>query len=222
MLNILAETWDGPIKVNGAVYETAADAWEKFKDRPDAHLEIQLNFKTEPSTSEVGMPKPAEKSDVKDAQPQSIDGKVWLVTVRQYMTKPSSAEFDFHKKFNADVPMPWRTMVGEIIGETRGMYQMKLRGVLLQDPSSNCMVCGRTLTNPISFLTGIGPECAGRAHIPRAKIAQDILDQWSTYRQKVAEVEWTGWVIKSAITDREEFDPERHEAFAPPELQTAN
>lgn len=54
-------------------------------------------------------------------------GKVYSIFVKQYMTEPSTPNFDFQDKWNNGVPMPQCKMEGEVIKETRGMYYMKLK-----------------------------------------------------------------------------------------------
>lgn len=54
-------------------------------------------------------------------------GKSYKITVKKYMTEPSTPNFDFQDKWNNGKPMPLRTMQGEVIKETRGMYYMKLK-----------------------------------------------------------------------------------------------
>lgn len=54
-------------------------------------------------------------------------GKVYSIFVKQYMTEPSTPNFDFQDKWNNGVPMPQCKMEGEVIKETRGMYYMELK-----------------------------------------------------------------------------------------------
>ena len=54
-------------------------------------------------------------------------GKSYKITVKKYMTEPSTSTFDFQDKWNDGKPMPLCTMQGEVIKETRGMYYMKLK-----------------------------------------------------------------------------------------------
>ena len=122
----------------------------------------------------------------------------YRVTVRQYMTKPTEigSDFDFMLKWNNNVPMPLRTMVGTVEKETRGMYKMHLKG--FGEKTCTCMRCGRPLTNPISKHYGIGPEC-----MEKLGLARDIEDV-EGIKNDLQEIEWTGWCIKSAITEMEE------------------
>lgn len=53
-------------------------------------------------------------------------GESYKITVKKYMTEPSTPNFDFQDKWNNGKPMPLCTMQGEIIKETRGMYYMEL------------------------------------------------------------------------------------------------
>ena len=54
-------------------------------------------------------------------------GKSYKITVKKYMTEPSTVNFDFQDKWNDGKPMPLCTMQGEVIKETRGMYYMELK-----------------------------------------------------------------------------------------------
>ena len=54
-------------------------------------------------------------------------GKSYKITVKKYMTEPSTSNFDFQDKWNYGKPMPLCIMQGEVIKETRGMYYMKLK-----------------------------------------------------------------------------------------------
>ena len=54
-------------------------------------------------------------------------GKSYKITVKKYMTEPSTPNFDFQDKWNDGKPMPLCTMQGEVIKETRGMYYMELK-----------------------------------------------------------------------------------------------
>lgn len=121
------------------------------------------------------------------------------ITVKKYMTEYASPEFDFMAQWNDNNPMPLRTMTGRKIKETRGMVYMELHGQA--EETITCMRCGKKLTNPISQLYGIGPEC--RSKIP---VLMDIdIDNISEMQKKLVDVTWTGWIVKSAITEEKEI-----------------
>ena len=92
-------------------------------------------------------------------------GKSYKITVKKYMTEPSTVNFDFQDKWNNGKPMPLCIMQGKVTKETRGMYYMSLEGKA--ERTSRCLVCGKTLTNPISKLYGIGPECSEKVGLIR-------------------------------------------------------
>ena len=54
-------------------------------------------------------------------------GNSYKITVKKYMTEPSTHNFDFQDRWNDGKPMPLCTMQGEVIKETRGMYYMELK-----------------------------------------------------------------------------------------------
>ena len=54
-------------------------------------------------------------------------GKSYKITVKKYMTEPSTPNFDFQDKWNEGKPMPLCTMRGKVTKETRGMFHMELK-----------------------------------------------------------------------------------------------
>ncbi len=128
-------------------------------------------------------------------------GKSYKITVKKYMTEPATANFDFQDKWNNGKPMPLCIMQGEVIKETRGMYYMNLEGKA--EPTSKCSCCGRALTNPVSKLYGIGPECSEKVGIIRIESEEEAREKWNELVQQIGNIKWTGWVIKSAIKEWE-------------------
>ena len=130
-------------------------------------------------------------------------GKSYRITVKKYMTEPATSTFDFHTKWNDDKPMPLAVMQGSIEKETRGMYYMKLNGKA--EPTSVCMSCGKKLTNPVSRLYGVGPDCGDRIGLIRIETEQEAREKWEEISKYLANISWEGWVIKSAIKEWEEI-----------------
>lgn len=124
-------------------------------------------------------------------------GKSYKITVKKYMTEPATANFDFQDKWNNGKPMPLCIMQGEVIKETRGMYYMNLRGKA--EPTSKCLVCGKTLTNPISKLYGIGPECSEKVGLIRIESEEEAKEKLKHIMEQIDDISWTGWVIRSSI-----------------------
>ena len=54
-------------------------------------------------------------------------GKSYKITVKKYMTEPSTPNFDFQDRWNDGKPMPLCTMQGKVTKETRGMFHMELK-----------------------------------------------------------------------------------------------
>ena len=131
-------------------------------------------------------------------------GKTYTIKVKAYMTEPSTSTFDFQDKWNNGIPMPLMIMDGEVIQETRGMYKMKLHGTAR--PTSVCCCCGRKLTNKISMLYGIGPECGSHFYINPFSSEEELEEHWQELKQKLGNVTWTGWVVKSAIKEFNEVE----------------
>lgn len=130
-------------------------------------------------------------------------GKSYKITVKKYMTEPSTPNFDFQDKWNNSTPMPLCIMQGEVIKEIRGMYYMNLQGKA--EPTSKCLLCGKTLTNSISKLYGIGPECSEKVGLIRIESEEEAKEKLKHIMEQIDDISWTGWVIKSAIKEWEEI-----------------
>lgn len=128
--------------------------------------------------------------------------KNYRVTVKKYMTEPSTSTFDFQDKWNNGVPMPLCVMQGIVLKETRGMVYMNLEGVA--EATCNCSVCGRKLDNPISKLYGIGPECSEKIGLIRIESEEEAKEKYNEISSHLVNIKWEGWVIRSAIKQWEE------------------
>ena len=145
-----------------------------------------------------------EMEDYKWTKAKKMEvGKSYKITVKKYMTEPSTSNFDFQDKWNNGKPMPLCIMQGEVIKETRGMYYMNLQGK--SEPTSKCLVCGKTLTNPISKLYGIGQECSEKVGLIRIENEDDAKEKLKHIMSQIDDIAWTGWVIKSSIKEWEEI-----------------
>lgn len=130
-------------------------------------------------------------------------GKSYKITVKKYMTESATSNFDFQDKWNNGIPMPFIIMRGEVIKETRGMYYMSLQGKT--EPTSKCLVCGKNLTNSISKLYGIGPECSEKVGLIRIESEEEAKEKLKHIMEQIDDISWSGWVIKSAIKEWEEI-----------------
>lgn len=177
MLTEMLKSWKGKVEVDGTVYSD-------IQSVPFSSLNGQLHIKLYPIR---------EKSKISVSERETE----YRITVKKYMTEHATPEFDFMAQWNNDNPMPLRTMTGIKVKETKGMVYMKLHGQA--EEIVTCMRCNKQLTNPISRLYGIGPECI--KHIP---ILMDInVNDVDAMKQRLVDVTWEGWIIKSAITDTE-------------------
>ena len=180
----LLKDWKGEIDINDKHYTSVEHAINDFKPGLD-NIHIVLHSANKNANTNV--------IDTLETKLQ------YRVTVKKYMTQEATPEFDFMAKWNNNNPMPLRTMVGTVEKETRGMVYMKLHGQA--EPVIRCMRCGRTLTNEVSRLYGIGPEC-----ITKVPFIMDLdINDVEGIKKKLVDVEWSGWIIKSAITEREEL-----------------
>lgn len=180
--------WQGRIVINGTEYQSvnAIPATIAIGNGTVITLLPKLVTKTAPEKQSIN----------------PVSDKVeHVITVRQYMTKPASPEFDFMEKWNNNIPMPMRTMVGTVEKETRGMVYMKLHAEILAERTFTCMCCGRALTNPVSQFFGVGPECGGHNYTHPFDTDEELKQAVEAYKTYLANITWEGWIIKSAITE---------------------
>lgn len=189
MLSLLKD-YKGTVEINGEKYNSVKDAIKRFKSDSDT-ITIKLSSKNENArTTQIR----ANKSTVEKK-----------ITVKQYMTRKATDDFDFMKTWNNDNPMPLRTMIGTVEKETRGMVYMKLHGDITEEKTLHCLKCGRPITNPVSQYFGMGPECGGHNYINPFYSKEELENAVRDYRENVLKnITWEGWIIKSAILSEEE------------------
>lgn len=185
--------WKGGVEINGTLYEN----YSAIPREIDDNLKVIVLHGITIASGETS-DKTANTSD------NTADNE-YVVTVKQYMTKPATPEFDFMAKWNNDTPMPLRTMVGTKVKETRGMVYMKLHGEIISDRVHYCMKCGRPITNPVSQYFGMGPECGGHNYVNPFDTEEELKAAVNSYRKQLNKITWEGWIIKSAITKCEEY-----------------
>lgn len=174
----------GPVTINGQRFDSLVTAKETFKDYKGG-LTIMLNTRAEEPVV------PAVKPPV--ATPSTDMVKV---TVKKYMTN-YGPDF-FLSKMNTS-PMPYLTMVGFKLEETKGLVKMRLIADVLEEKTHVCMKCGRSLTNPVSQYFGVGPECGGHDYVNPFGSEQELKEAINKYRKELNKVVWEGWIVKSAI-----------------------
>lgn len=157
-------------------------------------FEFTLHGKRKEINTEDYICQPAKKMEI---------GKSYKITVKKYMTEPATVNFDFQDKWNNGNPMPLCIMQGEVMKETRGMYYMNLHGKA--EHTSKCLVCGKTLTNPVSKLYGIGPECSEKVGLIRIESEEDAKEKLKHVMEQIDDISWSGWVIRSSIKEWEEI-----------------
>ena len=180
------QNWKGAIEVDGVLYD----------NNQAIPSDLSLN-----ENSVVIL---HHSRNVSSPQASASSDKVYRITVRQYMTKRATPEFDFMKKWNDNVPMPLMTMVGTIEKETPGMYKMNLHGDITGEPIQNCMKCGKPIDNPVSQYFGMGPVCGGHDYVNPFATKEELQQALDEYRKRLINITWEGWVIKSSILSMEE------------------
>lgn len=188
MLNLL-EGYKGSLEINGIMYSSIKAAVQALKGY-EGEVVVVLNKQEQKE----------EKAPVNNVQ-EIKDSPIYKIKVRQYMTKPSSPEFNFHDKWNNGIPMPMRIMVGRKLKETRGMVQMELWGEIIDEISTHCMKCGKRLTNNVSKFFGIGPECGGHNYTNPFETEEELKAAVKDMQEQLKEIKWTGWIIKSSIEE---------------------
>ena len=181
MISML-RNWPGSVEINGQKFESISKVPESVLTASSS-LNIKLYPRMVQSVTEA------------------VDKTEYKITVRRYMTKKATPEFDFMEKWNHNNPMPYRTMVGEVIKETRGMVYMKLHADIFADRICTCMKCGKTLTNPVSQYFGIGPECGGHNYIHPFDTDEELKEAVEAYKKELQNITWEGWIIRSSIIE---------------------
>lgn len=179
-MKAILSKWQGAIEIGGTRYESVKDA-------------VSL-FKTLNSKSSIKLYASAVKADTEQNRQhieQATDSAEYEITVKKYMTQPSSGGFDFMLKWNKNKPMPCVTMRGTVEKETRGMVYMNLHG--FGQKTITCACCGKELTNPVSRHYGIGPICLGKLGIVSA------IDDVENIKEQLERIKWSGWIIRSSI-----------------------
>ena len=191
----MLKNWKGTVEVDGVSYSSMQDVLNTVKIPANGNIHILL--------------KPMHVNPVNEAnstvtEPAKKETE-YRITVKRYMTKPSEPGFDFMEKWNNNKPMPLVTMTGTILQETKGMVKMRLHGDIWAKKICTCMCCGRPLTNPVSQYFGIGPECGGHNYVHPFNTDEELQQAVAEYKAKLQATTWEGWVIKSAITEKEEI-----------------
>lgn len=182
MIEKILKNWRGELDIDDQHYTSVKDARSVFKTlSEDSHIFLRSKSKN------------ATQSKIEAVEANTE----YRITVKAYMTREATPEFDFMAKWNNNVPMPLRTMTGTVEKETKGMVFMKLHGQA--EPVVRCMRCGRTLTNEVSKIYGIGPECITKIPVLINLDAADVYN----IKKKLVEVTWEGWIIRSSIISKE-------------------
>ena len=188
MLTMLKDI-KGEVIINGEKYDSVKTALKTFHSDSDT---VTITF--------IRNNRERNRERVRASQSNTLK----KITVKQYMTRKSTPEFDFMKQWNNDNPMPLRTMIGTVEKETRGMVYMKLHGDITEEKTLHCLKCGRAITNPVSQYFGMGPECGGHNYINPFYSKEELENAVKDYRENVLKnITWEGWIIRSSIIAEE-------------------
>lgn len=195
--------WPGAIEVNGTLFNSY-EALESSNLTLTDEIHIKLYPKGKVFNVEANTANKQTDSSSTSIIPGDEQSQEFIITVKSYMTKPACPEFDFMEKWNNNVPMPLRTMVGTKVKETKGMVYMKLHGDIISKVTDTCMCCGKAITNPVSRYFGMGPKCGRHNYVNPFDTEEELKAAVNSYRQELHKITWEGWIIKSAITAQEE------------------
>lgn len=188
MLKLLS-SWKGAVEIDGKRFDSVQDAVNASVTF-DKKMHIVLHSDVQKSVQST-------TDSSKQTIEQAIDKTEYEIKVKKYMTQQATPAFDFMAKWNNDKPMPMRIMRGTVEKETRGMVYMNLHG--FAQKTITCACCGKELTNPISRYYGIGPICLSKLGIVNA------IDDVENIKEQLVNIKWSGWIIRSAITERKEI-----------------
>ena len=188
----MLKNWKGAIEIDGTRYDNIDIALSKVNLKENAQVSIRL----------LQLEKNVEKTGNFNSSDKDI--QEYRIKVKKYMTEKASPQFDFMAKWNNNEPMPLRMMTGTVDKETRGMVHMTLHGDMYAEQMCTCMKCGKRLTNKVSQYFGIGPECGGHNYVNPFDTEDELKQAVEDYRKKLVAITWSGWIIKSAITEQEE------------------
>lgn len=190
MLSMLKDV-KGEVVIDGQKYDSVKTALKRFKSDSDT---ITISF--------IRSNRERNRESVRASESNTLK----KITVKQYMTRKATPDFDFMKQWNNDVPMPLRTMIGTVEKETRGMVYMKLHADITEEKTQRCLCCGRAITNPVSQYFGMGPECGGHNYINPFYSKEELEMAVQDYRENILKnITWSGWIIKSAIISEEDI-----------------
>ena len=186
-------SWSGAVEINGVKFDNVSEAIHSTLDSVKDIHSIRLYSNKESVVQRT-----------ESVRNSISDVCEYVITVKQYMTKKSTPDFDFMAKWNNDIPMPLRTMVGTVEKETAGMVYMKLHGAIVSETVQTCMRCGKPITNPVSQFFGMGPECGGHNYVNPFESDEELRQVVDSYRKNhLQKITWEGWVIRSAIIEKE-------------------
>lgn len=133
----------------------------------------------------------------------------YKIEVKPWMLKKSTGSFRFMSNFNNDIPMPLLIMyTGGIVDKINNRVRLNLHGDIKQRVTSRCMSCGRPITNKISQYFGIGPICGGHNYTNPFDTEDELNKAIQTYREKLVNTTWLGWIPLSAIVSIDDItDP---------------
>lgn len=170
------------------------------KDRDIEFVDLP-NLDIEKSRVLIKISRKASKSKNQVEITSKLDNNaIYKIVVKLYMTKPDSVNFTFHNTWNNGREMPFRIMYGTLLEETKTMVKMHLKAKITQ--TDYCIKCGRMLTNDISKLYGLGPECGQHYYINPLSL-EEFEKYKQSIQQKLEEIEWEGWIPKVAIISME-------------------
>lgn len=202
MLNLINVTT--PITVDGVAYGSSQEAYDALKGTERqivVHIPRQEVHRTVSQfPSNIDEKATEQEIVIEKINENSVQ---YLVHVKQFMLEKSSPGFEYMRNWNNDTPMPLAIMKGEILEDVDDQLRMRL--AVKPEPATHCFRCGRKLTNKVSVLYGIGPECGGHLNINPLNSVEELEAAMDDIRNKMERLAWEGWIPKSTIKEMVEI-----------------
>lgn len=190
--------YKGAIVVNGEEYKNVDDAEAALVNHKGG-ITIMIKPTLPPKT------KPQSNvSESRQSSPPPIENlKFYQVTVKSWMTT-YTPDF-FLSKWNKS-PMPYTTMVGNLVDQTPNLYKMRLRvDYALDDRVTSCLKCNKPLSNPVAQYFGVCQKCGCHEYSDTFESQQELMQAVTAYKKGLREIIWEGVICKSAITSMTEI-----------------
>lgn len=114
---------------NNQIFDNGEKLLEHFDSLNISGSEEIINITILPKEEQSNTEEIENNSPVLNSVEYINDPNVYKITVKPFMTKPPTEQYNFHIRWNNGRPMPLQVMIGKKIKETSGMIFMELTSV---------------------------------------------------------------------------------------------